>query len=352
MSIKTKIAEELASRVKGGDSLAMDFASRMQRAKEQGFDTDTVYYHGTNADFDEFKGGGSSADADFFTKNPELASEFAEQASFLSELDTEAPKVLPVRVKAKNTFDSSNPKHVEDVINNVEVDDLGKFKWYSDTTRKNPVSHQFEEGFGNFNKKTLADGIREDNYSFLESPTITDAMKKSGYDSFYVREGEAGFDGFADDKNIAVFDPSNIRSVNAAFDPAKKDSSNLLAEMGAGIGAATTLPWMAKRAEAAEQERISAQIDESIGNMSRGQTIEAPINPYYQTASDAVGKYNRAIKGSPAEYLLGAEGLEDYLRHGAYGEADMFDRGTAALNIAELFAAPAEGLKYLGKITD
>ena len=37
------------------DLLDMSAKARMQRAKEQGFDTDTVYYHGTNADFDEFR---------------------------------------------------------------------------------------------------------------------------------------------------------------------------------------------------------------------------------------------------------------------------------------------------------
>jgi hypothetical protein len=33
----------------------MDQASRMQRAREMGFDTDTVYYHGTRRQFDEFE---------------------------------------------------------------------------------------------------------------------------------------------------------------------------------------------------------------------------------------------------------------------------------------------------------
>ena len=35
--------------------LAMDYASRMMRAKEQGFDVDSPQYHGTTADFDRFE---------------------------------------------------------------------------------------------------------------------------------------------------------------------------------------------------------------------------------------------------------------------------------------------------------
>jgi hypothetical protein len=39
----------------------------------------------------------------------------------------------------------------------------------------------------------------------------------------------------------ALFDPSNIRSTNAAFDPASKESANILAGVGAvGAGAAMT----------------------------------------------------------------------------------------------------------------
>jgi hypothetical protein len=143
-----------------------------------------------------------------------------------------------------------------------------------------------------------------------------------------------------------------VRGMPNREDAIKKDSSNLLASAGAGIGAATTLPWMAKRAEAAEQERISAQIDGAIANMSRGQTIEAPINPYYQTAADALGRYNQALSGSPAEYLLGAEDLENYFRKGAYGEAGLGDAAMGALNIGEAFVAPLEGIRYLGKITN
>jgi len=47
-------AEELAKRANQGDDLAMDYASRMQRAKDMGFDTSRPVYHGTATDFDAF----------------------------------------------------------------------------------------------------------------------------------------------------------------------------------------------------------------------------------------------------------------------------------------------------------
>ena len=46
------------SRIKGiidaVSDLAMDYQSRMARAKEQGFDTDTPYYHGSDDNIDAF----------------------------------------------------------------------------------------------------------------------------------------------------------------------------------------------------------------------------------------------------------------------------------------------------------
>jgi len=106
---------------------------------------------------------------------------------------------------------------------------------------------------------------------------------------------------------------------------------------------------VAKRKEALEAE---AALDEMLRQADMSiDTIRAPVNPAYAAAADYVGKYNRALKGSPAEYLIGLEGVEDYLRKGAYGEADWVDRGMAAVEGAEVLAAPLVGAKAMGKIT-
>jgi predicted GNAT family N-acyltransferase len=54
MGIKTKIAEELAKRVQGGDSLAMDFATRMARAKESSVSYDANYQDHIDIDDDGY----------------------------------------------------------------------------------------------------------------------------------------------------------------------------------------------------------------------------------------------------------------------------------------------------------
>jgi len=69
---KAKILEELAKRAEGGaDSLAMDFASRMQRAKEQGF-SDDVAYRGIYGEYNPEKSGNYQ----MFTSSPEDAGEY------------------------------------------------------------------------------------------------------------------------------------------------------------------------------------------------------------------------------------------------------------------------------------
>ena len=56
--LQSEDAEAGPSRIKGiidaGSDLAMDYSSRMARAKDQGFDTSTPYYHGTDDNIDAF----------------------------------------------------------------------------------------------------------------------------------------------------------------------------------------------------------------------------------------------------------------------------------------------------------
>ena len=63
-------------------NLKTDKASRMARAKETGFDTDTVYYHGTRRQFDEFepsqpRGAIGNKRGVYFTQDKRTAEEYA-----------------------------------------------------------------------------------------------------------------------------------------------------------------------------------------------------------------------------------------------------------------------------------
>jgi hypothetical protein len=66
--------------------------------------------------------------------------------------------------------------------------------------------------------------------------TLYEEAKRQGYDQIQIREM---LDIGGPQTQFIPLDPSNIRSVNAAFDPASKESANILAGVGAvGAGAA------------------------------------------------------------------------------------------------------------------
>jgi hypothetical protein len=144
--------------------LAMDVASRMERARAQGFDPQTTWYHGTGEDFSEFKPGSPT----YMTTDPAEASRYAGIKTRYS--DNPTPAVYPLNTRGK----------------------------------------------------------------FATAADLADAEKALGGGYQHGRDVNAelarrGFDGYRDGDFAYVFDPKNIRSKFAAFDPAKSDSANLLA---------------------------------------------------------------------------------------------------------------------------
>jgi hypothetical protein len=200
--------------------LDMSQAGRMARAKEMGFDTDTVLYHGTATDvasFDPRKAGGvtkarsaklgtwltgspktAEGYADFASGKPvqdlidasyaaeragqwDKASRLMAEAEALETAGTAGQTIMPLHVRGKlKTIDMDGVQYDPDDVNLTEIAKVAK-----------------QEGF---------DGVRLTNFS-----------------------DEAGYGEYNPTTHVLVFDPSNIRSVNAAFDPEKSTSSTLLA---------------------------------------------------------------------------------------------------------------------------
>ena len=93
------------------------------------------------------------------------------------------PNVLPVYVSAQNPFDYENPSHIQMV-----VDELNK------------KTDEYGRKIGDLDKGHLATG----NWELIETKGVQDAILKSGFDSFYVKE-----DGR---KNIAVYESAQVKS--------------------------------------------------------------------------------------------------------------------------------------------
>jgi hypothetical protein len=160
--------------------LDMSQAGRMARAKEMGFDTETVLYHGTGSDIKAFNTSENDISSQlgpgiFFTKFPESAGVYADAGNMGN-----SPNIIPVYIRG-NIVD--------------------RYK-----TNIPPPAMLSREARRQFPKLSEDDAVRA-------------WFKSKGIDGLRTGNWE----------EVTVFDPSNIRSVNAAFDPEKSTSSTLLA---------------------------------------------------------------------------------------------------------------------------
>jgi hypothetical protein len=120
----------------------------------------------------------------------------------------EAPSVVPVYLKTGKRFDGvSDWMIVEEMLESGEISLIAsRVNLYGEAQVK----------------EDLLDAVRERGWLTMERyPGLIEALKNRGYDSIYLTENENDF--------VAVLDPSQIRSINAAFDPDYFDSSNMLA---------------------------------------------------------------------------------------------------------------------------
>jgi hypothetical protein len=179
--------------------------ARLARARDMGFDTDRVLYHGTESGpFDAFKLGLEGA----------------------SKLNARRPTLSNTYV----TF-ASDPKHASEYGDTGSYMVRGKIKDYD---LGSDVSwYAKEEGYD-----SPQDYI--DDFGLYKGAGIDDALadqsslaRSEGYDGVRLKLGDLYGRGFADNSFIggdivSVFDPRNIRSVNAAFDPARAGENGLL----------------------------------------------------------------------------------------------------------------------------
>jgi hypothetical protein len=211
-------------------ALDMSTAARMKRARDMGFDTSEVFYHGSpNIDFPSFK------EDSFFTADADYASKFTDSSASSSSfygVTKDAPGVIPVYLNRQKTFDTRNPDHLRIYREKYK----GVFDNGSEIT---------EQGLPDWvENNSLAEFLRE------EVPEL-------GFDSFIVDEGADAVR--QRPPATVVLDPSKIRSVNAEFDPEKIGSPNLLASAApaavtAGLVGASMAPEEAQAAIAQQEQ--------------------------------------------------------------------------------------------------
>jgi len=175
--------------------LDMSPEARLARAREMGFDVDRKWYHGTDAKFDGF----------------DLAHAGKTDWGFMGSGVYFTPDAKIARRYGTNVGDY----YVRGAIaedGNATADAIKRAAW---SDAKKVAS-----------EKGLAD---HDEVSFVRD-RVNQAL------------ADAGYTGRFDGDELVVFDPSNIRSVNADFDPSLSSSPNIMASMGdeGGRGALLT----------------------------------------------------------------------------------------------------------------
>ena len=183
-------------------------------------------YHGTARDIDEFQP--KQANAIFLTEDPKFAEGFTYQSEdwMATELDLSLSKeaktalleeagkiseekntdvleeyrnllknqlesrknIIPVYVRAEMPFDYENPDHIDFVI-----------------AALTPEEEQTALSNVSYDPNRLVKALQQGAWVHIESAPIQAAMRRVGFDGFYVREGG--------NKNLAVYNSNQIKSV-------------------------------------------------------------------------------------------------------------------------------------------
>jgi hypothetical protein len=203
---------------KGGLGLHPDNTA-MDRARAMGFDVDNPVYHGTGADIEAFNTSGKGKTTEsgaFFTDNPSVASTYSSQKTGV---------LYPVLLKNGEVVNvEANGSNWNWLKKNIKL-----------TSEKTKDRKALNKNLG----KLFADDFKYNDA--LTTDDLASWANSQGFDSIKFNQvkdrGPQGVFANAQSElpsnNTAIFDPKNIRSRFAAFDPFNRDSANLLAQYGA-----------------------------------------------------------------------------------------------------------------------
>jgi hypothetical protein len=231
-------------------NLPMDKASRLDRARKAGFDTENVYYHGTTSKFDEFgriDGGNAQGAGYYFTQSPDVASNYAmgTNVNRITPDGDAGPSVIPTYLKNGRILDERK------VLSAEELADVERALLSDPNLGRNWKPGELTSWFDRSYQPRGDNVLQAISYDPDDVNNILRAAGYVGRRSGDVVRGEAksGAD------QVMIFNPRNIRSVNAAFDPAKKDSANLLA---ANPSTATIMDMIARAKDTLSEDDSAA----------------------------------------------------------------------------------------------
>jgi len=202
---------------------AMDMSTdaRMQRADEGRFLPETVY-HGTRQDIPEFdvsqqvkyRKTDAPPGAFTFSSSPRVAGSYTGQ----SRSRAGAANIIPAKLRMQNPFviDAANHGWSQLPVPHSALNDVDPINY--------PKSQNFDR---DGNERMLYMSTNDLARKVAASGKYDGVIMRNLWDSGNLKTKEVS-------DIYTVFDPSNIRSVNAAFDPAMRGSANILATAAGG----------------------------------------------------------------------------------------------------------------------
>ena len=315
---------------------------RIKQAKDAGFDTDTVYYHGSDSDIKEFRMPSRDTGQTktvgtgvFMSSSPDVASSYAKS--------TDGAAVYPVYINKKE-FLKVRPELEGNSWASISTDGLvvefpdGSTKPATEVFDLDSASTDTDElsrlARSQGHKGLIIEGIVDTGYGGAgEYRYATKYLQEKGYDvSLPIGSTKEAYDKisavpsevmnaarlYAQEKLlnpadvVVSFEPKNIRSINAEFDPKKKDSPQILASApfaagAAGLGAAAVLS--SEDAEAGGMGVRSRRMPDDVA-FKAAPKKESPGLPSLvgQLGLGAMSEIGGTIFG-------GAAGVDEYLRH-------------------------------------
>jgi hypothetical protein len=198
-------AAETSAPAKAADNLPMDEASRMARAREMGFDPGVALYRGQPEDYASLRPSerGRFGPGVYASEQPGVAEMYGD---FVAPLVGPRDDALFNAMPGARSLDAGARDRIIAQLKPDEVAKLATFeKWYG----------QDAEAFWEALRRVAGD------------ERASEAISAAGF---------KGIRGIGDGAETVVFDPRDVRSRFARFDPRNADSADLLAGVaGAGV---------------------------------------------------------------------------------------------------------------------
>ncbi len=334
-------AKTIANKIKPR-GLDLSVEARMSRAKKMGFDTDVVYYHGSRQDIDGFDLSRNAQGEDYpskglyLTDSPDLAYTYsgAEGAIYPvylkkgAAIDIDANGAGFRDIAGRSTediaWDYADDVSV-DIVNINNVDDIG-----------GEVLTSFKKGGG-------------------DSPYFAGSYSESKQKTDILRDRARG-------ANVTiVFDPNNVKSTSAAFDPKQANTGNLIDELKDEAGLLNTkeIDYIKRGLDRVIEKDTSAfgkvgSVGRSVNDIKQSVlNVVDPQNPIYKEARGVYengAKLTRALDDGLSFFRKDGDSIMDHMSKLSPNEQAMFRQG-AAKSLRNKLAKSQDGANVYKRIT-